>query len=399
MQSIMRKNIATISVILLLCFPLGSAHALTENSNPNGHGIVDSSQPNKSTQYKGGNTEEGVHTEDNASHQNFPIQETANQLDNETVRQARITEFNQKYSQVIDNAGNTYYAPKDGSNSCLTDDYRPGESTYSDYNLEDGVAVQTLKRGGGFELSKFCKPNDAKTLTSNNPAQPKGPTIEEMLQEVEDQFANTNIQAPVLKQSYNLGTGLREDNPNVYKNQAVNFYVDAPTARWEGDLMIGHVEMESYPTQMTIQYGNGDEGSFYTMGKPVSRARGEEPRKTATSYIYKRSGNFHAYATVSYSGRFRVNGGDWQAMRTVVKKDTADPLLVRVWWVDVGRVAGDCSYDDTRWGCKNDPTMGKPDNPNPRLRKADIRTGQRWHLNDNGDGDTEYSLHRDWPDM
>ena len=32
--------------------------------------------------------------------------------------------------------------------------------------------------------------------------------------------------------------------------------------------------------------------------------------------------------------------------------------------------------------------MGKPDNPNPRLRKADIRTGQRWHLNDNGDGDT-----------
>ncbi|OFN74441.1 hypothetical protein HMPREF2527_04120 [Rothia sp. HMSC071B01] len=97
-----------------------------------------------------------------------------------------------------------------------------------------------------------------------------------MLQEVEDQFANTNIQAPVLKQSYNLGTGLGEDNPNVYKNQAVNFYVDAPTARWEGDLMIGHVEMESYPTQMTIQYGNGDEGSFYTMGKPVSRARGEE---------------------------------------------------------------------------------------------------------------------------
>ena len=53
--------------------------------------------------------------------------------------------------------------------------------------------------------------------------------------------------------------------------------------------MIGHVEMESYPTQMTIQYGNGDEGSFYTMGKPVSRARGKESRKTATSYAYQRS--------------------------------------------------------------------------------------------------------------
>ncbi len=399
MQWVMRKNIATISVILLLCFPLNFAHALTENSNPNGHGIVDSSQPNKSAQYKGENIEEGFHSEDNASYQTLPTQETANKIDDEAVRQARIADFNQKYSQVIDNAGNTYYAPKDGSNNCLTDDYRSGESAYSEYKLEEGMSVQTLKRGGGVELSKFCKPNDAKTLTSNDPAQPKGPTIEEMLQEIEDQFANTNIQAPVLKQSYNLGTGLSEDNPNVYKNQAVNFYVDAPTARWEGDLMIGHVEMESYPTQMTIQYGNGDEGSFYTMGKPVSRARGEESRKTATSYAYQRSGNFHAYATVSYSGRFRVNGGNWQAMRTVIKKDTADPLLIRVWWVDVGRVGGTCDEDDTRWGCKNDPTMGKKDNPNPRLRKADIRTGQRWHLNDSGDGDTEYSLHRDWPDM
>ena len=310
-----------------------------------------------------------------------------------------INKIRETHSVMKDSGGVDYYAPLDGNNTCYTEDYRPGKQEYSEYALEDGMAVQTVKRGGGFELSKFCKPNDAKTFTSNDPAQPKGPTIEEMLQEVEDQFAKTDIQAPVLKQSYNLGSGQGEDNPNVYKNQAVNFYVDAPTARWEGDLMIGHVEMESYPTQMTIQYGNGDEGSFYTMGKPVSRARGEESRKTATSYVYKRSGNFHAYATVSYSGRFRVNGGDWHALDIVLTKETVDPLLIRVWWVDVGRVGGTCDEDDTRWGCKNDPTMGKKDNPNPRLRKADIRTGQRWHLNDNGDGDTEYSLHRDWPDM
>ena len=312
---------------------------------------------------------------------------------------AWMNEIRQTHRVMKDSIGLDYYAPLDGNNTCYTEDYRPGKQEYSEYALEDGMAVQTVKRGGGFELSKFCKPNDAKTFTSNDPAQPKGPTIEEMLQEIKDQFAKTDIQAPVLKQSYNLGSGQGNDNPNVYKNQAVNFYVDAPTARWEGDLMIGHVEMESYPTQMTIQYGNGDEGSFYTMGKPVSRARGEESRKTGTSYVYKRSGNFHAYATVSYSGRFRVNGGDWQALDVVLTKETVDPLLIRVWWVDVGRVAGDCSYDDTRWGCKNDPTMGKQDNPNPRLRHADIRTGQRWHLNDNGDGDTEYSLHRDWPDM
>ena len=304
--------------------------------------------------------------------------------------------FNNNYQTMTDETGAKIHARKTtnrrpGEPECYSENERPGKYTRIREKpiTSDDTATYTVS----------CQPNDTKTLAPTNPTPPKGPTIEEMLQEVEDQFANTNIQAPVLKQSYNLGSGQGEDNPNVYKNQAVNFYVDAPTARWEGDLMIGHVEIESYPTQMTIQYGNGDEDTFYTMGKPVSRARGEEPRKTATSYVYKRSGNFHAYATVSYSGRFRVNGGDWQALDVVLTKETVDPLLIRVWWVDVGRVGGTCDEDDTRWGCKNDPTMGKKDNPNPRLRKADIRTGQRWHLNDSGDGDTEYSLHRDWPDM
>jgi len=366
-----------------------SAECTTRDSN--GHCVK---VPGNSRQRQGGHDSSNQRKQDNIPSDNNDSSKPIGGAYHNWVDYIRQTHRVSKDSGGVD-----YYAPLDGNNTCYTEDYRPGKQEYTEYTLEDGMAVQTLKRGGRVELSKFCKPNDTKTLTSNNPAQPKGPTIEEMLQEVEDQFAKTEIQAPVLKQSYNLGSGQGNDNPNVYKNQAVNFYVDAPTARWEGDLMIGHVEMESYPTQMTIQYGNGDEGSFYTMGKPVSRARGEESRKTATSYVYKRSGNFHAYATVSYSGRFRVNGGDWQALDVVLTKETVDPLLIRVWWVDVGRVGGTCDEDDTRWGCKNDPTMGKKDNPNPRLRKADIRTGQRWHLNDSGDGDTEYSLHRDWPDM
>ena len=332
-------------------------------------------------------------TESNDSKSSLEIQ-----AENQRIEE----EFRRKYNEVKDGLGQPMFTPKGdgrkpGEAECLAEGRQPGKYTrVREMPAGDEEVNYNSKTG----LGTYCQALNTKTLTPTNPKEtPKGPTIEEMLQEIEDQFANTNIQAPVLKQSYNLGTGLGENNPNVYKNQAVNFYVDAPTARWEGDLMIGHVEIESYPTQMTIQYGNGDEDTFYTMGKPVSRARGEEPRKTATSYVYKRSGNFHAYATVSYAGRFRVNGGAWQALDVVLTKDTVDPLLIRVWWVDVGRVGGTCDEDDTRWGCKNDPTMGKKDNPNPKLRKADIRTGQRWHLNDSGDGDTEYSLHRDWPDM
>ena len=386
-------------VKLLLCSTLVNISSFSviyaaECQNPNGHCVQipgDSSAPLPPSRSTGEGEEDNTVNDSKSDN-------TGVEYDAEKAAE----EFRRRNVETLDGMNHRMFFPKynnqqSGKDVCYTEDQRPGKPIRVLEQPATGEAANyNLKTG----FSTYCQPNDTKTLTPTNPKEtPKGPTIEEMLQEIENQFANTNIQAPVLKQSYNLGTGLGENNPNVYKNQAVNFYVDAPTARWEGDLMIGHVEIESYPTQMTIQYGNGDEDTFYTMGKPVSRARGEESRKTATSYVYKRSGNFHAYATVSYSGRFRVNGGDWQALDVVLTKDTIDPLLIRVWWVDVGRVGGTCDEDDTRWGCKNDPTMGKKDNPNPRLRKADIRTGQRWHLNDSGVGDTEYSLHRDWPDM
>ena len=249
--------------------------------------------------------------------------------------------------------------------------------------------------------SEVCVPDDTRTLTSADSPGPAGPTYEEVMEEIRHAAESLEPGKPTLHQSYNnpAGTGRAEGDPNVYKGDQVNFYVDdGGPYRLEADMLAGHVEIELMPSSYVIEYGNGDTDTNYTAGKPVTTYPRERPRQTDTSYAYQRSGNFHAYATVHYTARFRVDGGPWQMME-VTPQATSDPLLVRVWWVDVGRVAGDCSYDDTRWGCKNDPTMGKKDNPNPRLRKADIRTGQRWHLNDNGDGDTEYSLHRDWPDM
>ena len=265
---------------------------------------------------------------------------------------------------------------------------------------DDGTYID-----GGFgkysRTSETCVPDDTRTLTSADSPGPTGPTYEEIMEEIFHAAESLEPGKPTLHQSYNnpAGTGRAEGDPNVYKGDQINFYVDdGGPYRLEADMLAGHVEIELMPSSYVIEYGNGDQATNYTAGRPVTTYPRERPRQTDTSYAYQRSGNFHAYATVHYTARFRVDGGPWQMMM-VTPQATSDPLLVRVWRVDVGRVAGDCSYDDTRWGCKNDPTIGKPDNPNPRLRKADIRTGQRWHLNDNGDGDTEYSLHRDWPDM
>lgn len=295
----------------------------------------------------------------------------------------------------------TYYKDNPNNFFCTTPDGRVGHVGYTNMTVdENGIPID---HGGGRHnpSSASCIPDDTRTLTSADSPGPTGPTYEEVMEEIFHAAESLEPGKPTLHQSYNnpAGTGRAEGDPNVYKGDQVNFYVDdGGPYRLEADMLAGHVEIELMPSSYVIEYGNGDQATNYTAGQPVTTYPRERPRETATSYAYQRSGNFHAYATVHYTARFRVDGGPWQMMM-VTPQATSDPLLVRVWWVDVGRVAGDCSYDDTRWGCKNDPTMGKPDNPNPRLRKADIRTGQRWHLNDNGDGDTEYSLHRDWPDM
>ena len=284
---------------------------------------------------------------------------------------------------------------------CVTPGGKVG--IYKHTNLSPETDAGFMDRGHALRspTSASCIPSDIKAVQDTKSKANDGPTWEQMMAQIIEAAQSLEPGKPTLHQSYNnpAGTGRAEGDPNVYKGDQINFYVDdGGPYRLEADMLAGHVEIELMPSSYVIEYGNGDTDTNYTAGKPVTTYPRERPRETATSYAYRRSGNFHAYATVHYTARFRVDGGPWQMMM-VTPQATSDPLLVRVWWVDVGRVAGDCSYDDTRWGCKNDPTMGKKDNPNPRLRKADIRTGQRWHLNDNGDGDTEYSLHRDWPDM
>ena len=284
---------------------------------------------------------------------------------------------------------------------CVTPGGKVGIYKHTNLSPESDVGFKDRGLPMKSPTSANCIPSDIKAVQDTKSKANDGPTWEQMMAQIIEAAQSLEPGKPTLHQSYNnpAGTGRAEGDPNVYKGDQINFYVDdGGPYRLEADMLAGHVEIELMPSSYVIEYGNGDTATNYTAGKPVTTYPRERPRQTDTSYAYQRSGNFHAYATVHYTARFRVDGGPWQMME-VTPQATSDPLLVRVWWVDVGRVAGDCSYDDTRWGCKNDPTMGKKDNPNPRLRKADIRTGQRWHLNDNGDGDTEYSLHRDWPDM
>ena len=311
-----------------------------------------------------------------------------------------------EWDKTTNTNGFTLYYSKTNPNVqyCVTKDGRVGTYKITNLYSEDGYGIADRGRPAmrlNNPSSESCLPSDIKAIQDTKTEANNGPTWEQMMAQIIEAAQSLEPSKPTLHQSYNnpAGTGRPEGDPNVYKGDNINFYVDdGGPYRLEADMLAGHVEIELMPSSYVIEYGNGDTDTNYTAGKPVTTYPRERPRQTETSYAYQRSGNFHAYATVHYTARFRVDGGPWQMMK-VTPQATSDPLLVRVWWVDVGRVGGTCDEDDTRWGCQNDPTMGKKDNPNPRLRKADVRTGQRWHLNDSGDGDTEYSLHRDWPDM
>lgn len=389
----MRQNIKNILLIIIginiVCSSIAPALGSDSTKECSSENSAKVCQTTKNTKYKdksGGNRNTG-HTSENINDGNNSSQSSSSEPSTYATKGAN---------------GMTVIRSKSDSNilGCVKDG-KVGHVKLNNLIVRDDGSYIDGGLGKYSPTSEVCVPDDARTFTSADSPGPTGPTYEEVMEEIRHAAESLEPGKPTLHQSYNnpAGTGRAEGDPNVYKGDQINFYVDdGGPYRLEADMLAGHVEIELMPSSYVIEYGNGDQATNYTAGQPVTTYPRERPRQTDTSYAYQRSGNFHAYATVHYTARFRVDGGPWQMMM-VTPQATSDPLLVRVWWVDVGRVAGDCSYDDTRWGCKNDPTMGKKDNPNPRLRKADIRTGQRWHLNDNGDGDTEYSLHRDWPDM
>ena len=153
------------------------------------------------------------------------------------------------------------------------------------------------------------------------------------------------------------------------------------------------------------EYGDGQELRTHQPGTPRSSSSSTTTtssssgvKETSTSYAYPQVGNFHAYVTVTYAGQYSIDGGPWQFFGTEVSR-VSEPVLVRVWESEVHSVGKTCTEDPRAKGCPghaDEPDVG---NPNPQLRKVDVYTGQRWHLDDVGVGDSEGRLHPTWPNM
>ena len=189
--------------------------------------------------------------------------------------------------------------------------------------------------------------------------------------------------------------------PHTSKGEETNFYttLEGSSNIFEGDLPIGHTRIRAVPVAYRYEYGDGYDLKTHSAGNPVSSQHsGQSLHETSTSYAYPQVGNFHAYVTVTYAGQYSIDGGPWQFFGTEVSR-VSEPVLVRVWESEVHSVGKTCTEDPGAKGCPghaDEPDVG---NPNPQLRKVDVYTGQRWHLDDVGVGDSEGRLHPTWPNM
>ena len=189
--------------------------------------------------------------------------------------------------------------------------------------------------------------------------------------------------------------------PHTTKGEETNFYttLEGSSNIFEGDLPIGHTRIRAVPVAYRYEYGDGHDLKTHSAGSPVSSQYSGQPlHETSTSYVYPMVGNFHAYVTVTYAGQYSIDGGPWQFFGTEIIR-ISEPVLVRVWESEVHSVGKTCTEDPGAKGCPghaDEPDVG---NPNPQLRKVDVYTGQRWHLDDVGVGDSEGRLHPTWPNM
>lgn len=215
-------------------------HAIEDTSDTNTHSISDKQASfSVSSEYDDGMDQE--------NQQSTPANQEAAQDNLIATDQQQQQKFEETHYLANDGMGGQYYASTTDKDSCVTADHQPGQYFRTWMMPDDGNDYTGYYNTSG--IGTYCTPVESRTLTANNPGEPRKPSPAEMLQEIEDKFANTDIRPPILKQSYNSGdgTGRAKGDPNIYKGDNVNFYAEAPTAYWEGELSAGHVEIESYP--------------------------------------------------------------------------------------------------------------------------------------------------------
>lgn len=208
------------------------------------------------------------------------------------------------------------------------------------------------------------------------------PTVEQLDASARNELHSLEITKPTL----HIDRG-----PHTYTDLNTNFYVTNASVQTKKVTLLGQdATIELLPVNFTYTYGNGDPSLLTSTAGSSGASWNTEKHdfyKTATSHRFQKAGNFHSYVTVIYQARYRIGDGPWRVIDTVDLR--SDAMLLRVWEIDVHNVAKDCREDPYAWACPMNKNHPDYNNPNPKLAHPDPFTGQQWHKDNAGVGDTE----------
>ncbi|WP_455123064.1 hypothetical protein, partial [Rothia mucilaginosa] len=153
----------------------GPAYALEDTSDSNTHSIQDIPAPVSETGYEKADTsgERDVSSTPESSAVSG-IRMTAEEQE---------AAFKATHHLMRDGRGNEYYASTTDKDSCTTADGQPGQYFRTWMQPDDGNDYTGYYNTSG--IGTYCTPVESRTLTANNPGQPRKPSPAEMLQEIE----------------------------------------------------------------------------------------------------------------------------------------------------------------------------------------------------------------------
>jgi hypothetical protein len=119
------------------------------------------------------------------------------------------------------------------------------------------------------------------------------------------------------------GIGVAPPGGVTLVNIQTIFWVDTSAQRWLGSvLLVGrHVDLQASLDSVAWDFGDGHDDVSTGPGTPYSTARpcGTPQCPGYYGHTYRTTGAMTVRATVTWSGRYRVDGGAWQAIAGTVR--------------------------------------------------------------------------------
>ncbi|MFD1212002.1 PKD domain-containing protein [Arthrobacter sp. GCM10027362] len=202
---------------------------------------------------------------------------------------------------------------------------------------EDGQLVQWYR--GLLDLGSAAWTEAVGGLTCIYAAKPEN-ILEKIAARIESDFRSLPVDA---------GSTTIQPAPHTLVGAHTNVYADAAEQRFAVRILGQDVAVVATPIDYTWNYGDGSSlGPVVAPGGPLPQDRWGE--QTATSHVYKDTGDFRVTLTTTFKGTYSVNGGPAVPIPGT-GSFTAPPAAISVWRSKVNNYADNCLENPNGTAC------------------------------------------------